>query len=197
VPETGYVSLMKRWRNIALEAIVVSLIVLPLVVIRLLQPQGDWRDVAHDLGEQALFVIYVCAFVFLVVSLFYLLWRGLLRPVFSFLVEKGYLQALGRADAPRERSVNGRWRHFIEIGIASVLLARLELGLTKENTPGEWVMARVCNISAAWTIPNGSRCDFGTIIVLPIIVDASMIFLVLWVAYSVWVEPRDQGREVK
>jgi hypothetical protein len=145
----------------------------------------------HDLADFCLFVIYICAFVFLVVGLLYLLWRGLLRPVYSFLVEKGYLQALvGRADAPRERSVTGRWRHFIEIEIASVLLAMLELRLTKMNTPGDWVMAHVCDTSAAWSSPHGSRCDLGTIIVLPIVVDASMIFLVLWGAYSVWVEAR-------
>jgi hypothetical protein len=152
----------------------------------------------HDLANFCLFVIYICAFVFLVVGSLYLLWRGLLRPVYSFLVEKGYLQALvGRAGAPREPSVTGRWRHFIEIGILSVLLAMLELRLTKMNTPGDWVMARVCDTSAAWSSPHGSRCDLGTIIVLPVVVDASMIFLALWGAYSVWVEARDQGRDIK
>ena len=155
----------------------------------------------HDLADFCLFVFYICAFVFPVVGLLYLLWRGLLRPVYSFLVEKGYLQALvGRAGAPRERSVTGRWRHFIEIGIASVLLAvllaMLELRFGK-STPGDWVMARVCDTSAAWSSPHGSRCDLGTIIVLPIVVDASMIFLVLWGAYSVWLEARDQSRHVK
>jgi hypothetical protein len=153
---------------------------------------------AHDLAEFCLYVLYISAFVLLVVGLFYLLWGGLVRPVYSFLVEKGYLQPLiGRASSPRRRSVIGRWRHFIEIGIASVLLAMLELRLTEMNTPGEWVMARVCDTSAAWSSPHGSRCDLRTIIVLPIVVDASMIFLVLWVAYSVWVEARDQGRDAK
>jgi len=153
---------------------------------------------AHDLAEFCLYVLYISAFVLLVVGLLYLLWRGLVRPVYSFLVEKGYLQPLiGRASTPRKRSVAGRWRHFIEIGIASALLAMLELRLTEMNTPGEWVMARVCDTSGAWSSPHGSRCDLRTIIVLPIVVDASMIFLVLWVAYSVWVEARDQGRDAK
>ncbi len=202
--QTGYVSLMKRWQNIV--AVGGFLTVLAFVAERFFLVRAplaglswaDLRDFGHDLADFCLFVIYICAFVFLVVGLLYLLWRGLLRPVYSFLVEKGYLQALvGRAGAPRERSVTGRWRHFIEIGTASVLLAMLELGLTKMNTPGYWVMALVCDTSAAWSSPHGSRCDLGTIIVLPIVVDASMIFLVLWVAYSVWVEARDQGRDVK
>jgi len=201
--QTGYVSLMKRWQNIV--AVGGFLIVLAFVAERFFLVRAplaglswaDLRDVAHDLASFASFILYISVVVLAIVGVFYLVWRGLLRPVYSFLVEKGYLQALvGRAGAPRERSVTGRWRHFIEIGIASVLLAMLELGLTKMNTPGEWVMARVCDISAAWSSPYGSRCDLGTIIVLPIVVDASMIFLVLWVAYSVWVEARDQGRDL-
>ena len=199
--QTGYVSLMKRWQNI----VVLSgfLIVLVFVAGRFFLVRAplaglswtDLPDVAHDLASFGLFILYISVFVLAVVGVFYLVWGGLLHPVYSFLVEKGYLQALvGRAGAPRERSVTGRWRHFIEIGIASVLLAMLELGLTKMNTPGEWVMARVCDVSAARVV---SRCDFGTIIVLPIVVDASMIFLVLWVAYSLWVEARDQRRDLK
>jgi hypothetical protein len=153
---------------------------------------------AHDLADFCLFVLYISAFVFLVVGLLYLLWRGLVRPVYSFLVGKGYLQPLvGRANTPCERSFNGRWPYFIGIGIASVFLAMIELVLTKMNTPGVWVMARVCDTSAAWSNPHGSRCDLGTIMVLPIVVDASMIFLGLWVAYSVWVEARDRSHDTK
>ena len=93
---------------------------------------------ARDLADFCLFVLYVSAFVFPVAGLLYLLWRGLVRPGYSFLVEKGYLQPLvGRASAPRKRSFTGRWRHFIEIGTLSVFLAMLELRLTKMNTPGD------------------------------------------------------------
>ena len=153
---------------------------------------------AHDLAEFCLFVLYISAFVFLVVGLLYLLWRVFVRPVYSFLVEKGYLQPLvGRASTPRERSGTGRWLHFIEIGIASVFLAMIELGLTKMNTPGVWVMARICDPSAAWANPHTSRCDLRTIMVLPIVVDASIIFLGLWGAYSVWVEARDRSHNGK
>ena len=195
---------MKRWQNIV--ALGGFLIVLLFVAERFFWCERRWLgcrgptrgEVAHDLVSFGLFILYISVFVLAIVGVFYLVWRGLLRPVYSFLVEKGYLQALvGRAGAPRERSITGRWRHFIEIGIVSVLLAMFELGLTKMNTPGEWVMARVCDVSAAASSPLGSRCDFGTILVLPIVVDASMIFLVLWVAYLLWVEARHQRRGLK
>ena len=85
---------------------------------------GRLAEVAHDLVSFGLFILYISVFVLAIVGVFYLVWRGLLRLVYSFLVEKGYLQALvGIVGAPRERSITGRWRHFIEIGIVSVLLA--------------------------------------------------------------------------
>ena len=133
---------MKRWQNIV--ALGGFLIVLLFVAERFFLVRAplaglswaDSREVAHDLVSFGLFILYISVFVLAIVGVFYLVWRGLLRPVYSFLVEKGYLQALvGRAGAPRERSITGRWRHFIEIGIVSVLLAMFELGLTKMNTP--------------------------------------------------------------
>jgi hypothetical protein len=189
---------MKRWQNIV--ALSGFLIVLVFVAERFFLVRGqvgwtDLREFVQFLASLGLFILYISVFVLAVGGIFYLVWGGLLHPFYSFLVGKGYLEELvGRAGAPREHSVTGRWRHFIEIGIASVVLAMVELELTKMNTPGEWVMARVCDVSAARVVP---QCDFGTILVLPIVVDASMIFLVLWVAYSLWVEARDQSRRAK
>jgi len=145
-------------------------------------------NAAHDLAEFCLYVLYICTFVLLLVGLLYLLWRGLLRPTHSFLVEKGYLQPLvDRASAPREHSVTRRWPYFIGIGIVSVLLAILELSLTKMNTPGWWAMSKIC----AAPNPQGSPCDLTVITLLPIVLDASMVFLILWGAYSAWLSTRD------
>jgi len=125
----------------------------------------------------ALFFIILAA-VFVVVGGFYLLWRGLLRPVYLHLV-KTILQPLVRNDTRGRRS-GGRWRHFIEIGVLSVLLAGVELRITQMATPGAWAVSKLCYN------PLGSPCDLGVILLLPIVLDASMIFLVLWGAYSAW-----------
>jgi len=125
----------------------------------------------------ALFFIILAA-VFVVVGGFYLLWRGLLRPVYLHLVKADF-QPLVRNDTSGRRSA-GHWRHFIEIGVLSVLLAGVELRIMQMATPGAWVVSKLCYN------PLGSPCDLRVILLLPIVLDASMIFLVLWGAYSAW-----------
>jgi hypothetical protein len=146
-------------------------------------------DLAHDLASFVLFFLVICAVVLAVVGVLYFVWRGLLLPALSYLVRKGILQpVVGPASATRERSVSGLSRHFIEIGILSVVLALAALSITKMNTPGMWVTAWFC----ARANRQGSPYDLRTILTLPIVLDASMIFVVLWGAYSMWTEKRGQ-----
>jgi hypothetical protein len=146
--------------------------------------------VAHDLDQFALFFLFICAAVLVVVGVLYLVWRGLFQPVLSYLVEKGILQPLvGGPNPTRKHSVPGRWRHFIEIGILSVVLEMAALRITQMNTPGEWVVGWLC----ARANEQGRPYGFGTIIILPIVLDACMIFIVLWAAYSILMEMRGRS----
>jgi hypothetical protein len=92
------------------------------------------------LGSLAWFVLFIGGVVVLMaVGMAYIVWRGLLRAVLSRLVERGVLQpAVGSAKSAREHSVSGHWRHFIEIGILSVLLEIAALSIPEMNTPGAW-----------------------------------------------------------
>ena len=114
-------------------------------------------DLAHDLASFVLFFLFICTVVLAVVGVLYFVWRGLLLPALSHLVRKGILQpVVGPARATRERSVSGLSRHFIEIGILSVVLALAALSITKMNTPGMWVTAWFC----ARANRQGSPYDF-------------------------------------
>lgn len=127
----------------------------------------------------AIFFIILVA-VFVVVGVFYLLWRGLLRPVYLYLVNTGVLKPVVGNAARGQGSAAGRWRHFIEIGVLSVVLAGVELRIRQMVTPGAWLVFKFCYN------PLGSPCDWWVVLLLPIVLDASMIFLVLWGARSAW-----------
>jgi hypothetical protein len=72
----------------------------------------------------------------------------------------------------------------------SLVLETVALASTGMNTPGEWVMGWL----AARANQRGESYDLRTIIILPIVLDASIIFVVLWDAYSTCMEIRDRGR---
>jgi hypothetical protein len=145
----------------------------------------------HDLAGFGLLLLCLLAGVFVVVGVLYGLWREILRPLHSYLVKRGFiLPSVGRGSA-KQHSVTGRWRHFIEIGILSVALAMVGFVKSNWNTPGSWATGKLCQT------PQGSSCDLRVILLLPIILDASMIFIVLWGAYSAWIGWRDQGLRVK
>src|SRR5208282_3397105 len=96
---------------------------------------------------------------------------------------------VGPASATREDPVSGRLQHFIGIVVLSVVLAIAELGITRMKTPGMWVMGWLC----VRANPQGCQFGLGTIIILPIVLDASMILAVLWGAYSMWMEARGRN----
>lgn len=126
-----------------------------------------------------LFFITLAA-VFVVVGVLYLLWRGLLRPVCLHLVKTGVLPPLVGSATRCQHSATESWRHFIEAGILSVLLAGVEFKIAQMATPGMWLVSKLCYN------PLGSPCDLRVIILLPTVLDAAMIFLALWGAYSAW-----------
>jgi hypothetical protein len=157
----------------------------------------DWRkfqeermSLAHDLAGFGLLLLGILAGVFVVVGVLYGLWRELLKPAHSYLVQRGFIRSsVGRGSAKQHSA--GRWRHFIEIGILSVALAMVGFVKSNWSTPGSWATGKICQTS------QGSSCDLRVILFLPMILDASMIFIVLWGAYSAWTASRDQGHRVE
>ena len=141
--------------------------------------------------ELIIFVLFLSAAVLLVVGILYVIWRGLIRPAFAYLTEKGYLQPLvPGTGVAREQSMSGGWKYFVGSGVVSVVLAITADRITNMNTPGWWLMKRL----SATANQNGEPYDFSTIIVVPIVLDACLIFFVVWAVRAIWIESQGQNQ---
>jgi hypothetical protein len=140
--------------------------------------------------QLVVFVLLISTIVLVIVGILYILWRELVRPFFVYLIAKGILQSpLRGAPKANRQPVSGlsSFLYFIGIGILSTLLAFAEAAVTKMNTPGDWVMGRL----ATTANQKGDPYDLSAILFLPIVLDACLIFVVLWAIHS-WIEARSR-----
>jgi hypothetical protein len=136
-----------------------------------------------------IFLILLCAIVLTIVGVLYLFWRGLIRPVYSYLVEKEIFQPIvPTSNTTHRQMISERRRCFIWSGILSAVLALAETKILRMNTPGWWVMDRL----AATANEKGEPYDLRIIVLLPIVLDACIIFVFVWMACSIWIESRHQ-----
>jgi len=129
-----------------------------------------------SLANTVVFFVFSAAVVFATVGVLYLLWQGL-RWLVGSLIDR------------EEQPHIGRRPDLIGVGVPSVLLALFETWITKMRTPGWWAMGILCT-------QVSSGCNLWVVFLLPPVLDALLIFVVLWIAYSKWLDARDGGDQV-
>lgn len=145
--------------------------------------------------DLVVFLLILCAVVLAVVGVVYLIWRLFARPVFTHLADKGIVQLLPpKAPTDNGESVPGRWKYFAGSGVVSVLLAIAADSIANMNTPGWWLMRRLSQTANE----KGEPYDFATIVIVPFILDACLIFFAVWMVCSIWLEKAHQhGHKVE
>jgi hypothetical protein len=173
--QTGYVSLMKRWQNIA--AVGGCLIVLAFVAERFLRVRTLWTDLSWtDLRDLAGFGLLILINAVVLLAIIVIFWGGYL------LFRKPPEDRLAK---PQD-SFAVRFRHVVEVAVLSVVMALTAAGLSKARTPG-WLTASTLGL---WSGAHGFSPDLRLMLMLIVGVDSVISFAILWGGYLLWQRAR-------
>jgi len=84
--------------------------------------------------------------------------------------------------AESQRSSGVHWRHVVELGVLSIVLALIGESLTSMQTPGTFFRGEIFMAAHAQNLTF-----LPLYFLMPIVVDAAVLFAAIWGGYMLWI----------